>query len=182
MIYRIDPNTARIEPHGEALCPKGGGPRHFKFHPSGQFAYIVNELHMSVTVFRYQSQKGLLTPIQTIPTLPEYYREGFNSCSEIRVHPTGRFVYVANRGHDSITAFSVSPETGRLRFVERESIRGAMPRNFNLDSSGRWLLAAGKDSDSLASFKVHPDRGSLLFSRHLVRCPVPMCVVFQTLN
>ncbi len=81
VIYRIDHDTARIELHGEGVCPSGGGPRHFKFHPSGQFAYIVNELHMSVTVFRYQSQLGKLTPIQTIPTLPEFYREGFNSCS-----------------------------------------------------------------------------------------------------
>ena len=182
VIYRIDHDAARITRHGEALCPTGGGPRHFKFHPSGLYAYVVNELHMSVRVFRYNSEAGELTAMQTLPTLPEYYREGFNSCSEIRVHPTGRFVYVANRGHDSITAFAVSGETGRLRFVERESIRGAMPRNFNLDPSGKWLVAAGKDSNSLASFSVDLDRGSLLFSRHMVACPVPMCVVLQDLN
>jgi 6-phosphogluconolactonase len=179
VIYRIDHEKARISRHGEGVCPTGGGPRHFKFHPCGKWAYVVNELIMAVTVFEYDSAEGTLNSIQTIPALPEYYREGFNSSSEIRLHPSGRFVYTANRGHDSITVFAVSAETGRLRFVEREAIRGAMPRNFNLDPSGEWLIAAGKDSNTLSSFIVNQDSGGLLFSRHLATCPTPMCVVFQ---
>jgi len=179
VIYRIDHEKARISRHGEGVCPTGGGPRHFKFHPSGKWAYVVNELIMAVTVFEYDSNEGTLKPMQTIPALPEYYREGFNSSSEIRVHPSGRFVYTANRGHDSITVFAVSGETGRLRFIEREAIRGAMPRNFNLDPSGSWLVAAGKDSNTLSSFIVNQDSGGLLFSRHLTSCSTPMCVLFQ---
>lgn len=180
VIYRIDHKNATITRHGEGVCPNGGGPRHFKFHPSGKWAYVVNELIMAVTVFEYDEASGTLKSIQTIPTLPEYYREGFNSSSEIRVHPSGRFVYAANRGHDTITVFAVHAESGRLRFVEREAIRGAMPRNFNVDPSGSWVVAAGKDSNSLSSFIVHQDRGTLLFSRHLTTCPTPMCVVFQS--
>ena len=179
LIYRIDHENASIRPHGEAVCPPGGGPRHFKFHPSGKWAYVVNELILAVTVFEYDAAAGALTPIQTIPALPEYYWQGFNSSSEIRVHPTGRFVYSANRGHDSVTVFAVDGQTGRLRFIEREAIRGAMPRNFNLDPGGRWLVAGGRESNSLTSFQVDQDSGALLYSRHFVSCPRPMCVLFQ---
>ncbi len=179
VIYQLDPKAARITAHGEADCPPGGGPRHFVFHPNGQFGYVVNEMAVTITAFRYQTQKGALNAIQTIPALPFFLQEGSDSGSEVRVHPTGKFLYSANRGHDSITVFGVEPDTGRLRFVERESIRGAWPRNFNVDPSGRWLLAGGRHSNSLTSFEIDQDRGALRYTRNRVDCPTPICVLFD---
>ena len=121
-----------------------------------------------------------MTARQTIETVPsaELAKEKFKSCSEIRVHPNGKFVYAANRGHDTITVYSVDQTTGELTFVERENVRGATPRNFNLDPSGKWLLAAGQDSHTLACFEVNQDTGELTYNRNVVHAPSCICVVF----
>ncbi|MCA9010450.1 MAG: beta-propeller fold lactonase family protein, partial [Planctomycetaceae bacterium] len=98
--------------------------------------------------------------------------------SEIRVHPTGKFVYAANRGHDTITAFRVNAETGELSFIEREHVRGATPRNFNVDPTGKWLLAAGQDSHTLASFEIDQTTGELAYNASVVHAPSCICVLF----
>lgn len=181
MIYKVDVATAGLTPHGFGQVPPGGGPRHMKFHTSGKWAYVLNELDLSVTVFDYDAEAGTLTPKQTLPTVPkeQLAKEEFTSASEIRVHPSGKFVYSANRGHDTITAFRVDQNSGRLTVIEREFIRGATPRNFNLDPSGQWLIAAGQDSHTLASFVVNPETGELTYHRSNVNAPVPICVLFQ---
>ncbi|MFV1967815.1 MAG: lactonase family protein [Pirellulaceae bacterium] len=179
VIYRMNLEDGRIERHGCGRCPAGSGPRHMKFHPDGDFAYVVNELQMSVTAFAYDSEAGTLDAIQTISTLPEDLREIPNSASEIRIHPNGRFIYAANRGHDSIAAFQIDPESGKLTFIEREAIRGSWPRNFNLDPSGKWLLAAGRNSNTLSVFAIDPETGGLIFTGKTVPCPTPICVEFQ---
>ena len=101
-----------------------------------------------------------------------------NSAAEIRVHPSGKYVYTSNRGHDSITVFSIDESTGQLTFVEREHIRGATPRNFNIDPSGKWLLAAGQRSNTLAVFEIDPESGKLVYARQCVNIPNPICVLF----
>ncbi len=181
-IYRIYPDTARIAPHGSGVCPPGSGPRHMKFHANRKFAYVLNELHLSVTVFRYDAEAGTLTPVQTISTLPEEMREVPSSGSEIRIHPSGRFLYTGNRGHDSIAAFAINTSTGRLKFIEREPIRGSWPRNFNLDPTGRWLLAAGARSNTVSVFRIDTSTGELVFSGQVVNCPSPTCVEFQIVD
>ena len=179
VIYRIVHDRARIERHGAGRCPPGSGPRHMKFHPNGRIAYVLNELQLSVTVFDYDADSGTLTPKQTISTLPEEMREVACSASEIRVHPSGRFVYAANRGHDSIAVFTVDPADGRLTFVEREAIRGSWPRNFALDPTGRWLMAAGGKSNTISVFRVDPRSGGLVYTGRTVNCPSPICVCVQ---
>jgi 6-phosphogluconolactonase len=181
VIYKLDVAASRITPHGFGVVPPGGGPRHMKFHTSGKWAYVLNELDLSVTVFDYDAAAGTMTPRQTVPTVPkaELDKELFKSASEIRVHPEGRFVYSANRGHDTITAFAVNQANGELSVIEREPIRGATPRNFNLDPSGRWLVAAGQDSHTLASFAVDQQTGELTYNRSNVQAPTPICVLFQ---
>jgi 6-phosphogluconolactonase len=181
VIYRHDPATSSIEAHGSARVPAGGGPRHMKFHPSGKWVYVLNELSLSVTVFDYDAKTAAMTAKQNIPTVPKTLlaKEKFKSASEIRVHPNGRFVYSANRGHDTITAFRVNQESGELSVIELENVRGATPRNFNLDPSGRWLIAAGQDSHTLASFEVDPVSGELTYNRSNVFAPAPICVLFQ---
>jgi 6-phosphogluconolactonase len=180
VIYRLNLDAGRIQPHGCGQCPPGSGPRHMKFHPNGRFVYVLNELQLSVTAFQYDADAGRLEPIQTISALPESLREVSSTASEIRIHPSGAFLYTANRGHDSITAFQVDPATGKLSFIEREPIRGSWPRNFNLDPTGRWLIAAGRNSNTLAVFEIDADTGGLVFTGQSVFCPTPICVEFQT--
>ena len=179
-IYRFDGANSRITPHGHAKLLPGAGPRHMKFISSGNWAYVLNELDLSVSVFDYSKDVGAMTAKQTIPTVPKEDLQGerFKSASEIRLHPSGRFVYAANRGHDTITAFRVNPDTGELSVIEREFIRGATPRNFNLDPSGNWLLAAGQNSHTLASFSVDQSTGELTYNQSVVFAPSAICVLF----
>ena len=181
VIYKHDRDSAKISPSGFGKVPAGGGPRHMKFHTSGKWVYVLNELSLSVTVFDYEPRSGTMTPKQTIPTVPKTLlaKEKFKSASEIRVHPSGRFVYSANRGHDTITAFRVNQDTGELSVIEVENVRGATPRNFNIDPSGRWLLAAGQDSHTLASFEINQQTGELTYNRSNVIAPSAICVLFQ---
>lgn len=179
-IYQLDAEQANLKFHGFGQLPPGSGPRHMTFHTGGRFIYVLNELDLSVTAFAYDVARGRMTPFQTIPTVPvgEKAKEMFVSASEIRVHPNGRFLYAANRGHDTITAFAIDAKNGRLRFVEREPIRGSWPRNFNIDPSGKWLLAAGRDSNTLAVFAINSDTGELTYTRTMVMVPSPICVLF----
>ncbi|TWT55918.1 lactonase family protein [Allorhodopirellula solitaria] len=179
VIWKLDADKPSLTHHGFGVCPPGGGPRHMKFGTDGSKIYVLNELALSITVFDYDTEKGEMTPVQTIPTLSDEIKakENFNSASEIRVHPSGRFVYAANRGHDSISVFQVD-DTGKLEAVEVESIRGGWPRNFNIDPSGKWLIAAGRDSNTATVFAIDAETGELTFTRQTQSVPTPICVLF----
>ncbi len=180
VIYKLDVDAPELSPHGFGECPPGGGPRHMKFHPNGEVIYVLNELSLSVTAFGYDAEAGTMTPFQTIETLPEEVKakEIFNSASEIRVHQSGKFVYSANRGNDTVTAFRIDPDTHELTLIEREPIRGGWPRNFNIDPSGKWLLAAGRDSNTVAVFAIDGESGELTYTREMAMVPTPICVLF----
>jgi 6-phosphogluconolactonase len=178
LIYRFDAAAGTLaanEPAWAAVAP-GAGPRHFAFHPSGKFAYVINELHSTLTAFRYDAVRGALEEVQTVPTLPEPV-EG-NSTAEVQVHPSGKFVYGSNRGHDSIAVFAVDADTGRLTLVEHEATQGKMPRNFGVDPTGRFLLACNQGSDTIVSFRIDPETGALAPSGHQLDVPAPVCVKF----
>ena len=179
VIYEIDAEHATLKPHGAGICPPGSGPRHMKFDAQGKFAYVLNEMGLSVCVFRFDADAGTLELIQTITTLPEELREVPGYASEICIHPSGKFVYAANRGHDSIAVFRRDAETGKLTPVELEAVRGSWPRNFNIDPSGTWLLAAGQNSSTIAVFRIDPETGGLVFTRTVVNCPSPIRLLFQ---
>ncbi len=178
MIYKINHDALSIEPHGFGQGVAGGGPRHMKFSPDGSKIYLLNELLLSVTAFDYNAEAGTMEAIQTIENVPQKLLEVPSKASEIRVHPSGKFVYAANRGHDTITVFSVDDATGKLTFVEREAIRGSFPRNFNLDPSGRWLIAAGRHSNTLAVFEVNQETGGLRFTGEIKNCPDTICIAY----
>lgn len=180
-VHKLDAHSGRLTPHGSVATPPGGGPRHLKFHPGGRWAYVVNEMGMSVNVLRYDADKGELSLVETVPTLSQQQidHESTNSGAEVRMHPTGRFLYVSNRGHDSVTVFRVDESTGRLTLVEVEPIRGAWPRNFGLSPSGKWLLAAGGESHTLAVFEIDPQTGALQYARKMAYVPSPICVVCE---
>ena len=177
MIYRVegDALSPNEPPHAE-LAP-GAGPRHFAFHPNGAFAYAVNELDNTVTAFSYDTENGALETIQSVGTLPDDFDES-NTTAEIRVHPSGRFLYASNRGHDSIAVFSVDAESGRLSPLGQTSTQGQTPRNFNLDPSGQWLLAANQASGSVVVFAIDAETGALTPSGHSLEAPTPVCVLF----
>lgn len=179
VVYKVGEDN-QLTRHGFAAVPPGGGPRHMKFSPDGRRAFVLNELALTVTTFDYDAASGTLTARSTVPTLSEAQKAGetSNSASEIRVHPSGKFVYTANRGHDSISVFQASGD-GSLTLIETEPIRGGLPRNFNLSPDGRWLLAAGSESNTVAVFSVDPATGELTYTRNIINVPSPICVAFS---
>jgi 6-phosphogluconolactonase len=179
VIYRTDLGAAQIGTHGYGRAPAGAGPRHLKFHPNGKFAYVLNELGLSVTAFQYDPKEGTLTELESVTTLPENLREASSTGSEVRMHPTGKFLYTANRGHDSIAAFKVDVDTGKLKFIEHEAIRGSHPRNFNIDPTGKWLLVACRDTNNVTVFRIDEDTGGLVYAGTSVPAPQPICIEFS---
>jgi 6-phosphogluconolactonase len=105
-----------------------------------------------------------------------------NSTAEVQVHPTGKFVYGSNRGHDSIAVFAVDGATGRLKLVEHESTQGKAPRNFGVDPSGRFLLACNQGSDTIVGFRIDQETGALAPTGQTLQVPAPVCVKFTVLN
>ncbi len=182
VIYRVDAETPAITHHGLAHSVPGGGPRHMRFSKDGNHIFLLNELALSVTTFAYDASVGTAKQLSTTPALPDEVKaqEVFNSASEILVHPSGRFVYSANRGHDSVTAYLADLATGQLKVTEVEPIRGAWPRNINMDPTGRWLLAAGAHSNTIAVFAIDQETGALTFQRgSVVNVPGPICILFS---
>lgn len=164
------------DPPSVAVKP-GAGPRHLAFRPDGRFVYVINELDSSVTVFAYDPRRGSLSEVQTVPTVPADFGAE-TTCAEVQVHPSGKFVYGSNRGHDSIVVFAADHRTGRLTLVEHESTQGKTPRHFALDPSGRWLMAENQGSDTIAVFKVDQKTGALAPAGHRVEVGSPVCLVF----
>jgi 6-phosphogluconolactonase len=181
VIYQADLANAKLKPHGVGVAPAGGGPRHMKFHQNGKWIYVLNELALSVSVFDWDASAGKMTAKQTLQTISENDKSKlqFKSASEVRVHPSGNFLYTANRGHDTISVFAIDQSTGKLTKIEHEFIRGATPRNFNISPDGKWLLAAGQHSNTLASFAIDPSSGKLTYNQSIINTPIPICVLFD---
>ncbi|MCA9116874.1 MAG: lactonase family protein, partial [Planctomycetaceae bacterium] len=129
LVYRFNPRQGKLESAGSARVKAGGGPRHFTFHPNGRFAYVINELDSTVTAFSWDADSGRLKNLQTVATLPAEFN-GRNSTAEIRVHPSGRFLYGSNRGHHSLAIFRINQQTGELTPAGHHSSGGSTPRNF----------------------------------------------------
>jgi 6-phosphogluconolactonase len=179
LVYKLDPAHAALtpnEPLSVSIKP-GSGPRHLAFHPNGHFVYLINEMGSTLTVLGYDSKQGTLQELQAVSTLPEH-SQGSSSGAEVQVHPTGKFVYASNRGHDSIAVFAVNAKTGKLTYVEHQSTRGKTPRHFAIDPSGRWLLAENQDSDNIVVFRVDSKSGRLTPTGQAVEVGAPVCVQF----
>lgn len=181
LVYRFDAAQGRLTSHDppSVSVPPGGGPRHFAFHPSGKWAYTNNEITSTVSALSYEAAAGKFAVLQTISTLPE--ETPGNSTAEIRVHPSGRFVYVSNRGHDSVAIFAVDAATGQLTARGHQSTQGKVPRNFNLTPDGRWLLAANQDSANVAVLRVDGQTGALEPTGVQIAVPRCVCVRFVEL-
>lgn len=181
LIYRFgseDGSLTAADPPFATVQP-GAGPRHLAFHPQGRFAYVINEINVSLTAFSADPERGALTEIQTLTTLPDGQsaQEGF-STADVQVHPSGRFLYGSNRGHDSITVFAIDQKTGRLTFVQNESTQGSTPRGFGIDPTGRYLFAANQRSDSVVVFRIDAKTGRLSATGQTLPVGSPASVTF----
>ncbi len=185
LVYKLDPDKGAITPNDPpaASVEKGSGPRHFAFHPTGKYAYVINESLLTVTAFTYNADKGVLTPQQTITTLPEGVtdRKGM-STAEVQVHPSGKFLYGSNRGHNSIAIFSIDSTTGKLTVVGHQGQGIKTPRNFGIDPTGHYLLAANQSGDSVIVFRINQTTGQLEPTDSTVSVGAPVCVKFMPLT
>lgn len=183
MIYRLNLSQGKLIP-GEQPWVRthpGAGPRHFAFHPNARCAYVINELDSTMTAFIYDASQGRLTEIQHLSTLPEGF-SGTTHCADVHVHPSGKFVYGSNRGHDSIAIFAIDQATGKLTPIGHELTQGKIPRNFGLDPTGTFLLAANQDSDTVVTFRIDQGTGKLTATGHVAEAPTPVCVKFLQMS
>jgi 6-phosphogluconolactonase len=177
-VYRFAASRGAVtpgDPPATAVAP-GSGPRHFAFHPTRPLAFSINELASTITSYDWDAATGRLTTLGTYSTLPAGATVA-NTTAELAVHPTGRFLYGSNRGHDSIAAFRIDGH-GTLTLVGVESTRGATPRHFAIDPGGRWLLAANQQSGTVSVFRIDQATGALTPSGPLSQVGSPVCLLF----
>ncbi len=181
-VYRFDPEKGTLtanDPPSVKLAARAG-PRHFSFHPNGKFAYVINEIDLTVSAMAYDADKGVLTVIQTVSTVPEGAERKGASTAEVLVHPSGKLLYGSNRGHDSIAGFKVDPDKGMLTPAGHTSGPIKIPRNFNIDPTGKFLLVANQDGNSIVVYRINQQSGALEATGNVVDVPRPMCVKFIT--
>ena len=179
-VYDLNRETGKLEPakHPALLLARGSGPRHISIHPNGRWVYIINESNMTMTAAAWDSTIGQLTEIQTVSTLPVDAKGKNFSTAEVLVHPSGRFVYGSNRGHDTIASFRVDEQTGKLTSIGHTSSNGKTPRNFRITPKGDFLLAENQQSDSIHSFRIDAETGDLTATGFSAKAPAPACIKF----
>ncbi|WP_373649716.1 lactonase family protein [Schlesneria sp. DSM 10557] len=181
LVYRFDGSKGLLtanDPPAGVVAP-GSGPRHFAFHPSGKYAFVNNEMTSTITSFAYDPAKGSLKEIHTLSTIPE--PTPGNSTAETVVHPSGKFVYVSNRGHNSLAIYQCDPATGRLTALGHQSTGGKTPRNFNIDPTGSYVLAANQDTNNVTVLKIDAATGKLSPTGAAIEVGIPVCVKFVPL-
>jgi 6-phosphogluconolactonase len=177
--YRFDAASGRLAPNDPPAqsTRSGSGPRHMVFRPDGKFAYVINELNSTVTTYLYESPAGKLNEVQTVSSLPEYY-DGPNTAAEVDIHPTGRYLYVSNRGNNTVILFNVDAEKGTLTYVEEQGTGGNTPRHFGIQPSAEHLVIANQDTDQLLASRIDAGNGRLKPSGLFAVCPSPACAKF----
>src|SRR5438876_2577654 len=178
-VYGLDVGgkSLRHIKEGDAVMRPGAGPRHIAFHPTLPLVFVANELDSTLATLRFDSTRGALSLLDARSTVPAGWT-GTNYPADIHVAPSGRTLYVSNRGHNSIAVFSVAEATGALALEQVVSTEGDWPRNFSLDPSGRWLLVANQRSDSVVVFGCDPENGRLTPTRQRIAIPSPVCLQF----
>lgn len=180
LVYRFDPTTAKLTPNdppATKLAP-GSGPRHFAFHPNKRWAYVINELLLTLTAFQWDATKGTLTTFDTVSTLPEGVKGQNYSTAEVQIHQSGKWLYGSNRGHDSISVFDIDRGTGKLKLVQNVPTGGSTPRNFRIDPTGKWLIAANQRGNNMNVFRIDEKTGKLTLTGAPVTLVSPVCIKF----
>jgi len=178
-IYRFNPRTGSLVPNSQPFVSvkPGAGPRHFVFHPNQRWAYVINELDSTIIAFHYDAVQGRLKEFQNTPTLPVNF-SGKSFCADIHISPSGKFLYGSNRGHDSLSVFTIDQEKGFLYPIQHMSTLGKFPRNFAIVPGGKLLLAANQNSDNIVSFWINEKDGTLTPTGRSVEVPSPVCIRF----
>ena len=177
--YRFGPDGRLSgEPLARSDLPAGAGPRHLAFHPDATLAVVICELDSSLVLLRFDAGAARFAVLDRLSAVPDAAKAG-NHCSDVQIHPNGRFLYGANRGHDSIVVAAVDAVAGRLSLVGHHPCGGRTPRHLAIDSSGRHLVVANQNSDTLAIFAIDPADGRLS-EPWTVPIGTPMCVSFLT--
>jgi 6-phosphogluconolactonase len=179
LTYRFDAQKGTLtasDPAFTAIKP-GSGPRHMAFRPDGRFAYVLNELTSTVTAFAYDPKGGILREVQTLSTLPESFT-GSNSGAEIDVHPSGKYLYASNRGHNSVALFNIDAQKGTLTYVDAIPTEGRTPRHFGIDAAGKYAAVANQASDTVFAGVIDPGNGRLKLAAVPAAAPTPVCVKF----
>jgi 6-phosphogluconolactonase len=179
LVYRFNAQQGKLTPNDPPFAPlkPGAGPRHMVFRPDGRYAYVVNELSSTVTAFAYDAARGVLRDVQTVSTLPEHFDRP-NTTAEIDVHPSGKWLYVSNRGHNSVVLFNVDAANGTLTYVEEQGTGGATPRHFGIDPSGAYMAVGNQGSDTILVARIDSGNGRLTPSHVFANAPSPVCMRF----
>jgi 6-phosphogluconolactonase (cycloisomerase 2 family) len=159
-ILRFDAAAGRVSLHQAMPARPGAAPRHCVFHPTLPVLYVNNELDSTVSAYHWDAAAGRISGAQTLRTIPADF-PARNTTAEIAVSPDGRFLYVSNRGHDSIAIFAIQPGSGKLFLRGHEPTGGRTPRFFTLAPDGRALLVGNQDSHTITRFAVEPATGML---------------------
>lgn len=185
MVYRLDTSHGTMTPNDPAFAslPPGSGPRHLVFSRDEKSVYVVNEMACSVSSFDWDKQTGKLSMRQTISTLPEGVAvQPEFTAAEILLHPSGRFVYVSVRGHDSVSVFAVDPASGNLSLIQNLSSGGNAPRGLGIDPTGHWLLAGNQKTDNAVEFAINTTSGKLKPANRQIRVGSPVDFKFVAAN
>jgi 6-phosphogluconolactonase len=178
-VYRLDHDEKSLRRNvgGDAVMRAGAGPRHLAFHPTRPFVFVANELDSTVATLRFDAERGALQVLETRSTLPAGWT-GTNFPADLHVAPSGRTLYVSNRGHNSIAVCSIAG-SGTLALDQVVATDGDWPRNFSLDPTGRWLLVANQKSDSIVVFSRDEKTGTLTQTSQRIAIPSPVCLRFH---
>lgn len=174
LVYRFDSATGELTPNDPPFtsCAGGAGPRHLAFHPNGKLLYAMTEYNNTVIAMTWDAKTGRATIIHTIASLPADFTDTSYG-ADIHIHRAGQFLYVSNRGHESIAAFAIDQITGHLTLIAIEPAAGQFPRGMTLDPAGNFLLVANEKSDQIASFAIDPNTGRLTATNHLAQIAKP---------
>jgi 6-phosphogluconolactonase (cycloisomerase 2 family) len=179
-LYRLDAARGKLTPGDppHVVARAGAAPRHVAFHPTRPFAYVINELDSTMATYEFEPDKGVLKPVQILPTTPSTYT-GNNTGAEVVVAPSGRFVYGSNRGHNSIAIFAIDDKTGLLSSVGWAPTQGSTPRFFALDPSSAQLYAANQGTDTIVVFDVNQATGQLTPTGETIKVMTPTSIAFK---
>jgi 6-phosphogluconolactonase (cycloisomerase 2 family) len=178
--FRFENGTLTPTPQGSVLTRETAGPRHIAFHPTQAMAYVVNELDSTVTAYKFDAITGTLTPVQLLSALPDTYT-GDNRAAAIFVHPNGRWLFVSNRGDDSLAVFAIDQKNNRIRFVRAQLTRGKTPRFCTLSPNQKVIWMLNEESDTMMPVALDPEHPDdpFLSTGEAVSCGSPVCLVFS---
>lgn len=178
-VYSVQAQQPMLRLVQKAAAPAGSGPRHMVIHPDLDLVYVSDELPARVSRYALNRENGELSYLDSMPPAAEAAGEVEHTVSDIRIHPSGKFLYLVNRGFDQVSVYAIDQHNGTLSPVEREPVRGSISRNMALTADGQWAMVAGQLSNTLAVFKVDASTGELVYTNQMAPVPTPMAIVIE---